>query len=147
MPLFANPIVIPPQPFVHAPPLGVQTLIVLLSLVAESLVIALLCGRRRWIRDSLLWFLVTLGTFVLLGLAPMFYLEWKPRRFADMYGGTIMWLEATIVLLESLILWLLWLRRPGRSLISAVLIAGIGNAVSYGTSLFWFYCASGPPSI
>ena len=147
MSLFADPIVMPPEPFVPAPALGVQTLIVLISLVAESLVIALLCGRRRWIRDCLAWFLVTLGTFVLLVLAPMLYLGWKPRRFADMYGGTIIWLEVTIVLLESLILWPLWLRRSGRSLISAVLLAGIGNSVSYGMSLVCFYCASGPRSI
>ena len=147
MSLFADPIVMPPVPFVPAPALSVQALIVLISLVAESLVIALLCGRRRWIRDSLLWFVVTLGTFGLLVLAPMRYLGWKPTRFADMYGGTIIWLEVTIVLLESLILWLLWFRRSGRSLISAVLLAGVGNCVSYGMSLICFYCASGPRSI
>ncbi len=135
--LYGNPVFI----WVPAKAYDVQALIVLGSLLIESLVITLLAKRKRWIRDSLLWLLVTLGTFFVLVFAPLRFLEWNPSTFADLHNGTVIWLEMMIVLLESLILWLLWLRKAGRSISSSLLIAVVGNSVSYAISLACFYYA------
>jgi hypothetical protein len=135
--LHANPIFVRPPGEAY----NTQGLIIFASLYAESVLISLLAGRKHWLRDTLIWLLVTSGTFVVFILMPFRLFNIRFSSFADIHSGAIMLLELMIVVSEALILWLLWLRSSGKSIFTACWIAAAGNAVSYGVSVVCFYYA------
>jgi len=136
--LAANPIFLPP-PAGELP--GVQGGIVLLSLWAEALVVAWLAKRKAWVHDATIWFAVTCGTFLTFIVVPFMCLGWAPSTFRDMHDSVILILEVVIVAVESLIFWLLWLRKAQRTYMAACLISGAGNLVSFAVSQICFYYA------
>ena len=136
---FGNPIGV--YSFRDADIFLVQALIVFASLLAESVVVALLAKRKRLIRDTILWLLVTLGTFCLLVLVPFEVLKWELTDFASLYDRRVIYLEGIIIFVEGLILWLLWLRKSGVHIAYSFLISFAGNALSYAVSLALFYPA------
>ena len=136
LPAFGNPV--PVLPDMPAETLLVPALIILFSLLAESVVIVLLSKRKHLVRDTFLWLLVTLGTFCLLVVVPLGFFDWELFDFAGMHDRKVIYLEVIIIFIEGLILWLLWLRRSGVHIAYSFLISCAGNILSYAIALVCF---------
>lgn len=120
---------------------AVQLGIPLLALVAESIVVGVLVGERRWLHYAVLWFPITFLTFLLFIVLPTIDFGWAITSPQDVTGLRLLVIECAIVLIEGAALWWLWLRRGQRSFRESLLISVVGNSVSYGISLALFHYA------
>jgi hypothetical protein len=143
----ANPIAIqapmdiPAQAGARGPYLAVAA-ICALALLAESVCVAFLSGRRS-IASIYSWFVVTAVSFLIFIVIPLVvWPEYAPKNLASVRSWPLFFVELLIVLSEAFVLWAMWFPRSARDWVSAFKISAIGNAVSLTISLALFAIAT-----
>jgi hypothetical protein len=123
-------------------PTGLQGLVMLFALVAESLVVALLAWPGRWVSNAFRWLLITAVTCLGLILIPFGFWDIQIHTVADAFGWRVLLLETVVVVLEGLVLWWLLFQNSNRakqrdglargaSFRDSLRISLAGNAVSF----------------
>jgi drug/metabolite transporter (DMT)-like permease len=106
---------------------GVAALVCGAALVAESICVALLSGRRN-AASMFLWFTVTLATFLVFIVWPTG--DWAPIGPSGPRIAQSLAAEALVVCVEGVVLWRMWFRAVPKGAARAFGIALLGNLLS-----------------
>jgi len=126
----ANPIAVKAHeafPWNVQPVSGVAALVSGAALVAESICVALLSGRRN-AASMFLWFAVTLSTFLVFIVWPTG--DWAPIGPSGPRITQSLAAEALVVCVEGVVLWRMWFRNVPKGAARAFGIALLGNLLS-----------------
>lgn len=125
-PIAVNSSVTPPEPKSVS---GTVTLVCAFALIAESVCVALLSGRRG-AGSMMVWFAITLATFLVFIVGPTG--DWAPVGPAGVRLIPSVVAELLVVLVEGAVLWRIWFRGQPGGAARAFAIALAGNLLSMG---------------